>query len=162
VRPWSLEDLVKHDPVDEAAEPEAHQWHHMVSDADGNPVTTVKGLETNTLADGFFHLATWVFVVVGMLTMLRAWQRRELALPWRGQLGMLLVGWGVFNLVEGVIDHQILGVHHVRDDLGAPLGWDLGFLALGALLVLGGLALAKSAEKIAHGHSAKQAARAAS
>jgi uncharacterized membrane protein len=138
------------------------QWHHMVSDTDGNPVTTVKGLETNTLADGFFHLATWVFVVVGMLTMLRAWQRRELAPPWRGQLGMLLVGWGVFNLVEGVIDHQILGVHHVRDDLGAPIGWDLGFLALGALLVLGGLALAKSAEKIAHDHSAEQAARAAS
>jgi hypothetical protein len=27
----------------------------------------------------------------------------------------------------------------VRDDLGAPLGWDLGFLAFGALLVLAGL-----------------------
>ncbi len=56
---------------------------------------------------------------------------------------MLLAGWGAFNLVEGVIDHQLLGLHHVRDDLGAPLGWDLGFLAFGALLVAGGLALAR-------------------
>ena len=45
---------------------------------------------------------------------------------------MLLAGWGVFNVVEGLIDHQILGIHHVRDDLGAPLGWDLAFLAFGA------------------------------
>jgi uncharacterized membrane protein len=37
----------------------------------------------------------------------------------------------------------VLGLHHVRDDLGAPLGWDLGFLAFGALLVLAGIALAR-------------------
>jgi uncharacterized membrane protein len=51
------------------------------------------------------------------------------------------VGWGAFNRVEGLVNHQLLGVHHVRDDLGAPLGWDLGFLAFGLLLVLGGYAL---------------------
>jgi uncharacterized membrane protein len=48
-------------------------------------------------------------------------------------------GWGLFNLVEGLVeglvDHQILGVHHVRDDLGAPLSWDLAFLASGVLLI---------------------------
>jgi uncharacterized membrane protein len=60
---------------------------------------------------------------------------------------MLLAGWGIFNLVEGVVDHHILGVHHVRDDLGAPLGWDIGFLVFGALLLASGLALARSARK---------------
>jgi uncharacterized membrane protein len=59
----------------------------------------------------------------------------------------MLAGWGGFNLVEGLIDHQILGVHHVRDDIGAPLGWDLAFLAFGALLVLAGAALARSATR---------------
>jgi len=44
-------------------------------------------------------------------------------------------------LVEGLVDHHLLGVHHVRDDLGAPLGWDLGFLAFGALLVVVGAVL---------------------
>ena len=58
-------------------------------------------------------------------------------------VGLLLAGWGVFNLVEGLIDHELLGIHHVRDDLGAPLGWDLGFLAFGALLVVGGWVLAQ-------------------
>jgi uncharacterized membrane protein len=41
-------------------------------------------------------------------------------------------------VVEGLVDHQLLGVHHVRDDLGAPLSWDIGFLVFGALLVAGG------------------------
>ena len=70
----------------------------------------------------------------------RAWQRNELAPPWRAHVGTLLAGWGAFNVVEGLIDHQILGLHHVRDDLGAPLGWDLAFLGLGAVLVIVGLA----------------------
>ena len=50
-------------------------------------------------------------------------------------VGLLLAGWGAFNLVEGLVDHQLLGIHHVRDDLGDPLGWDLAFLALGAALM---------------------------
>ena len=87
--------------------------------------------EDNTLADGLFHLATWFLVVTAMLLIVRAWQDRELAMAWRVHFGMLLAGWGVFNVVEGLIDHWLLGIHHVRDDLGAPLGWDLAFLAFG-------------------------------
>ena len=62
---------------------------------------------------------------------------------------MLLAGWGAFNLVEGLVDHQILGIHHVRDDLGGPLGWDLAFLTFGALLVAVGLALARDRPRAA-------------
>ncbi len=123
------------------------QWHHLLTSTDGNPATTVEGLEANTLADGLFHLSTWLFVVTGMVLTVRAWQRGDLAPPWRLHVGMVLAGWGAFNLVEGLIDHQLLGIHHVRDDLGGPLAWDLGFLALGALLVAGGIALARSARR---------------
>jgi Predicted membrane protein (DUF2243) len=45
-----------------------------------------------------------------------------MAPPWRRHFGILLAGWGVFNLVEGLVDHQLLGIHHVRDDLGARPG----------------------------------------
>lgn len=119
------------------------QWHHMLTGTGDQPATTVAGLEANTLADGFFHLATWVLVTAGMVLTVRAWQRGELAPPWRLHLGALLAGWGAFNVVEGLIDHQLLGVHHVRDDLGAPLGWDLAFIALGLALLAAGLVLTR-------------------
>ena len=123
------------------------QWHHMVSATGTDPVTTLAGLEANTVADGLFHLATWLFVVAGSSLMLSNWRRGHPAPTWRSQVGLLLTGWGVFNLVEGVVDHQVLGVHHVRDDLGAPLSWDLGFLALGVLLVAGGWTLHRAGQR---------------
>jgi uncharacterized membrane protein len=119
------------------------QWHHMLTDTGEHPAGTVEGLEANTLADGFFHLATWLCVVAGVVLAVRAWQRREQAPPWRMQLGLLLAGWGAFNVVEGVIDHLVLGIHHVRDDLGGPLAWDIGFILLGVAQVAIGSALAR-------------------
>ena len=48
-------------------------------------------------------------------------------------------------MVEGVVDHHLLNVHDVRDDVADPLWWNLGFLAFGALLVIAGLALVRAA-----------------
>ena len=62
---------------------------------------------------------------------------------------MLLAGWGVFNVAEGVIDHELITIHHVRDDLGGPIGWDIGFLIFGVLLIAVGFALSRSAERVA-------------
>jgi uncharacterized membrane protein len=101
-----------------------------------------------------------VLISAGAVLTVRGWQRHELAPPWRAYAGLMLAGWGVFNVVEGLIDHQLLGIHHVRDDLGAPLGWDLAFLALGGLLIVAGLALTRSGERVAAGHDAPRAARA--
>ncbi len=112
------------------------QWHHMVSSE--TPPTSLGGLELNTLADGFFHLATWVLVVAASITSIVAWRKGRLAPNFSFHFGLVLTGWGIFNVVEGLIDHQLLGVHHVRDDLGAPLSWDIGFLVVGVLLIAGG------------------------
>ena len=122
------------------------QWHHMVSHQE--TVATVAGLELNTLADGFFHLATWVLVLAGSVTMLRDWQQGRLAPSWSFHVGLLLVGWGLFNLGEGVVDHHLLQAHHVRDDLGGPLAWDLGFLLLGAGLVVVGVLLHRRGRQV--------------
>jgi len=114
------------------------QWHHMVSDVHDYPTDTVAGLEVNTLADGFFHVATWLFVLAGSVTALTAWREGRLAPSWSFHFGLVVAGWGIFDVVEGLVDHHLLGVHHVRDDLGAPVSWDIGFLVFGALLVVGG------------------------
>ncbi len=119
------------------------QWHHMVSHVEGYPTDTVAGLEVNTLADGFFHVATWFLLLAGSIAAIKAWREGRLAPSWSFHFGLVMVGWGLFNLVEGIIDHHLLGVHHVRDDLGSPVAWDLGFLAVGALLVVGGWLLYK-------------------
>ena len=49
-----------------------------------------------------------------------------------------MIGFGLFNLVEGLIDHQILGIHHVNETVPQSqwLYWDLGFLLWGALMVV--------------------------
>jgi uncharacterized membrane protein len=125
------------------------QWHHMVSDTGRFPTDTIAGLEANTVADGLFHLLAWFFVLGGSIVTVAQWRQGRLAPSWSFHLGGLVAGWGLFNLVEGVVDHLILDVHHVRDDLGGPLSWDIGFLVLGALLIVTGLLLQKrGAEKL--------------
>jgi uncharacterized membrane protein len=109
------------------------QWHHMVSTP--LPPVTLQDLETNTLADGLFHAAAWGLTIVGLVTLLVSGGGRDV--PGRGRrvLGGLLIGWGAFNLVEGVIDHHVLGLHHVRPGPDEAL-YDIGFLIWGAGMVL--------------------------
>jgi uncharacterized membrane protein len=85
-------------------------------------------------------------VFVGMWLGINAWRQGRVA-PWRTHIGLLLVGWGVFNVVEGVIDHHLLRVH-VRDDVPDPLPWDFGFLAFGAVLVVAGTVLWQTARRV--------------
>jgi uncharacterized membrane protein len=111
------------------------QWHHMRS-GDGalgrRSTNTLGGLEANTVADGVFHAGTWLLTIAGLVLLwdrARSIDRRAS----RSELAWLLIGgWGIFNVVEGIVDHHLLGVHHVRDDRGGPLVWDLAFLAWGA------------------------------
>jgi uncharacterized membrane protein len=121
------------------------QWHHMLTATGDHPADTVAGLEANTLADGLFHAATWAFVVTGIVVMRRAWAARRPPPTVRSQVGGMLIGWGLFNLVEGLVDHHLLGVHDVRDDVADPERWNLGFLAFGALLVGVGVLMARHA-----------------
>ncbi|MFC7550585.1 DUF2243 domain-containing protein [Plantactinospora sp. GCM10030261] len=125
------------------------QWHHMLSSAGSDniglrpyPTDTVYGLEINTLWDGLFHVVTWVCVLAGLaLLYARVTHARGRLVTSPVLWGWILVGWGLFNLVEGIIDHHLLAVHHVRPGPD-QLWWDLGFLLLGAVLVVVGWLLA--------------------
>jgi uncharacterized membrane protein len=117
------------------------QWHHMLTAA-GYPPDSVRNLTINTLFDGLFHASTWIATAIGLFLLHRAVRRGH---GWSGRrlFGGMLIGWGGFNLVEGIIDHHVLGLHHVREAAANQLVWDIGFLLFGALLVVGGYALAK-------------------
>jgi uncharacterized membrane protein len=119
------------------------QWHHLLSSEGDYPETTVRGLEDNTLADGLFHAATWVAVAVGIWLLWRRTTNWRWAISGRAFFGWMLVGWGIFNLIEGLVDHQILGLHHVREGAGHQTAYDLGFLALSVLLIVGGWLVAR-------------------
>jgi uncharacterized membrane protein len=55
----------------------------------------------------------------------------------------MLMGWGLFNFVEGVIDHHVLHVHHVVESLGVSI-WDWVFLGSGVVLAGAGWSLIRS------------------
>ena len=121
------------------------QWHHMLTSA-GFPADSVANLKIDTLGDGLFHAATWLITAVGLGLLWAALGRPDVPRSTRTLVGGLVLGWGSFNLVEGLIDHQLLGLHHVNET--APrdqwLVWDLGFLALGLALFIVGAALIRS------------------
>jgi uncharacterized membrane protein len=138
------------------------QWHHMLTSA-GYPADSVHNLKVNTLWDGLFHMSTYIFVVLGLLVLWRAAHRTHVR--WSSKLlaGTMLMGFGLFNLVEGIIDHQILGLHHVNETVPPDqwIYWDIGFLVWGALMLLGGWRLMQSGrqetpapryEPVAHSH----------
>jgi uncharacterized membrane protein len=118
------------------------QWHNMLS-AQMPPDTLVRA-KVNMYWDGVFHAAVWVLTVVGLALLWSATGRADVPRSGRSLGGALLLGWGLFNVVEGIIDHEILGLHHVREYAANKLPWDLGFLGLGALLVLAGAVLVRA------------------
>ena len=118
-------------------------WHNMLSAR--VPPVDMRAMKINMVADGWFHAGVWVLTLAGVLLLWSAARTEAPLPPVRWLLGLLMGGWGLFNLVEGVVNHLVLEVHHVRDDLGGPLAWDLAFLGLGALLVVGGWLLQRSA-----------------
>ncbi len=120
------------------------QWHHMFSSVRTD--MTVAGMELNTLGDGLFHLLDWTLTLVGIFLLWRAGGRSDV--PWSGRAfgGALLIGAGLFNLVEGIVDHQILGIHHLKPGPHEFL-WDMGFLAAGLLLAGIGFRLVQTARR---------------
>jgi uncharacterized membrane protein len=87
------------------------QWHNMVSN--WIPPTTLEAMHVNMVWDGLFHACVWLVTLVGIFLLWGAAYHRERIPCLQEFVGRLLMGWGGFNLVEGLIDHQLLGVHYV-------------------------------------------------
>jgi uncharacterized membrane protein len=117
------------------------QWHNMLSS--WVPPTTLVDVKYNMIWDGLFHAVTWICTVAGIALLFRAARYRE---AWSGHrlVGAMLGGWGLFNFVEGLIDHQVLGIHHVHPGADQWV-WDVGFLISGVALAVAGVGLERRA-----------------
>jgi uncharacterized membrane protein len=122
------------------------QWHHMLSTV--IPPHTMDAMRVNITWDGLFHALTWVITLVGILRLRSAAYARDPIPSAQAFTGQLILGWWVFNLVEGVIDHQLLGNHNVREVPNYTV-YNLTFLAVGgALLILIGWLLMRAGSRI--------------
>jgi uncharacterized membrane protein len=130
------------------------QAHNMLSNR--FPPDNLVNAKINMTWDGYFHAGVWLMAAIGLYLLFRAGQRRDV--PWSGKtlLGSLIAGWGLFNLVEGIIDHQILGIHHVYEYAANKMPYDMAFLAIGGLgflLIGGALIRAGSTDSLPRGEA---------
>jgi uncharacterized membrane protein len=80
----------------------------------------------------------WILTLVGVALLYRADMGQRKPGSGRELIGGMLAGWGAFNFVEGLIDHQIFGLHHVLPGHPNEFLFDMLFLASGLFLLAAG------------------------
>lgn len=121
------------------------QVHEMLSNK--IPPTGYIGKSVNMFWDGIFHFFCMVVVLVGVILMWKLLFRQDVDRSGRRLGGGLLLGWGLFNIVEGVIDHHMLKLHNVVElspdhDIG-----NFAFLGASLVMLIVGYSLANSEYK---------------
>ena len=122
-------------------------WHHMICATSTCQPTSVEHLKRQITQDGYFHLSVWIITITGIVLLFRA--APTPSQHWSGKtlLGGILAGWGAFNFMEGLIDHQILGLHHVLPGHPRQFLFDMSFLASGLFLAAIGSGLLRSEDR---------------
>lgn len=118
------------------------QWHHLLSLVPG-----IDSLRAQVLWDGYFHALMYVIAAAGLWGL---WRNRSVgasALSGPSLLGAILVGFGLWHVVDSLLSHWLLGIHRIRVDSPDPLLWDLvWFAAFGLVpLLFGWLMLRRAA-----------------
>ena len=118
------------------------QTHGMVSSF----LTLISqiNIEVNMFWDGLFEGLTLFILFMG-LTLL--WQERKSLSQISKSIfiGSIILGFGLFNLLEGLINHQIVGLHHVIQSTTPQRQFyaDLAFLLLAVIFMGTGLIILK-------------------
>jgi uncharacterized membrane protein len=121
------------------------QFHEMLTNK--LPADTLVNKSINMFWDGIFHLFTLITTIIGVYLLWRLLMKVNINRSGYLLTGGLLSGWGLFNLVEGIIDHQILKLHNVNEYAMNPELWNVGFLIFGVLLLLIGWIYIRKGER---------------
>lgn len=123
------------------------QWHHLMSDAGDARIGLApfpdSGLVSQIWWDGIFHVGALIILVLGLAHAASGRRARTQAMRSRTFWGWVIVGGGVFMIIEGILSHHVLAIHHVRPGADEIL-WDLGWLLIGGMVVVVGWLLAAS------------------
>lgn len=123
------------------------QVHNMISAR--VPPHTMATMSRGMVADGLLHAFLWSATLIGIALLAKALSG-DGQVPRSGTgsalVGYLLAGWGWFNLVEGIISHHVLHLHHVVERLGVSR-WDWLFLASGVILIIVGHTIGRRHER---------------
>ncbi|MCW3079443.1 MAG: hypothetical protein JWR87_873 [Segetibacter sp.] len=124
------------------------QWHEMLSNRVA--VTNLIGKSVNMFWDGIFHFFCLIVVLVGVALMWKLLKRNDINNSGKLLTGGLILGWGVFNIVEGVIDHQLLKLHNVMEQSPNHHVANFSFLGISVIMLITGYALVNSESKQTH------------
>lgn len=110
------------------------QWHNMLSNK--IPPVDMASMKLNMMWDGAFHLFSWVITFSGIMVVLfRDKVNERSVLTPKYFAGGFLLGWGLFNVTEGLINHQILAIHNVKE-IHNPAVYNILFLLSGVVLII--------------------------
>lgn len=107
------------------------QWHQMISAI--LPPDTLLKKSINMFWDGIFHAFTWTFTAIGIWLLWKVLNREDVKRSAPVFWGGLLLGWGIFNAMDSIANHYILGLHNVKESSLNPQLWNHGFFAFGLL-----------------------------
>ncbi len=115
------------------------QLHALLSTKVDN--TNYIGKSVNMFWDGIFHLLCLAFTLTGLVLVwhtLRSAERQRLDTSGHILSGGLLIGWAVFNVLEGVVDHHVLSLHNVIEQDGFHHLANWSFLAMSVVMLVAG------------------------
>lgn len=110
------------------------------------PKDSVPNVEINMFWDGLFHTFTWIMTLAGVILLFRARSAPNILWSGRALAGAMFLGWGLFNLIEGILNHHVLHLHHVVENRGESV-FDVLFLLSGLVFIIGGWLAIRSARK---------------
>ncbi len=113
------------------------QFHNVLSAK--IPPVDLMTKNVNMFWDGIFHTFTLLVTFTGTLLLWKVMARPGVDRSGRLLAGGYLVGWAVFNFIEGIIDHHVLRLHNVRENSAFTESWNYGFLGLSAVLLVAGI-----------------------
>jgi uncharacterized membrane protein len=118
--------------VDEIIFHQLLQWHHFYMN------TTEYW---RIFSDGLFHMLTTVLLFSGAILLFL--QRRTISPITRNRpfWAAIFVGAGAFQLFDGTVNHKLLRLHQVRENVENLLPYDIGWILSGLIILAIGVYL---------------------